>query len=96
MKNTKYLYTSNTHNTAMVSQRLDITLTPPLVEKIDSLVKEGIYNSRSEFLREATRKLYIEIMRELTARSVPADYDSVKSVREGKKKRAKNPALALS
>ena len=88
MKTKNYLYTLNTHNSKMTSQRLDITLTPPLVEKIDSLVKEGMYNSRSEFLREATRKLYIEVMRELAAKSVPADYDSVKSIREKKKQRA--------
>ena len=86
MKSAKYLYTLNTHNTEMVSQRLDITLTPPLIEKIDSLVKGGVYNSRSEFLREATRKLYIEIMRDMAAKSVPAEYDSVKSIREKKKR----------
>ena len=87
MKNEKYLYTLNTHTSNMVSQRLDITLTPPLVEKIDALVENGMYNSRSEFLREATRKLYIEVMRELAAKSVPADYDSVKSIRERKKRK---------
>ena len=85
MKTKNYLYTLDTHNTKMASQRLDITLTPFLIEQIDSLVKNGAYASRSEFLRDATRKLYIEIMRDMASNSVPKNYDSVKSIRQEKK-----------
>jgi Arc/MetJ-type ribon-helix-helix transcriptional regulator len=47
-----------------MSQRLDITFAPKIVEDMDQLIKDGLYTSRSEFLRDAARERIFEIRRE--------------------------------
>jgi len=71
------------------SQRLDITMPAQVVKEIDLLVKKSGYASRSEILRAAFRKLYVEHLRDEAAKLLPADYDSVKGVRELKNRRWK-------
>ena len=46
----------------MVMDTLQIRLSHGLIEKIDDAVKSGMYHSRSEFIREAVRKVLMEGM----------------------------------
>jgi Arc/MetJ-type ribon-helix-helix transcriptional regulator len=68
-------------------QRLDITFPNELIEQIDVLVEQGGYASRSEVLRNAFRKLYLDYLRGEAARTLPKNYDSVRAVRQLKKRR---------
>ncbi len=44
----------------MVMDTLQIRLNPALVERIDSLINEGIYSSRSDAIRDAVRRFVWE------------------------------------
>ncbi|MFH0840394.1 MAG: ribbon-helix-helix domain-containing protein, partial [bacterium] len=44
----------------MVMETLQIRLTKKLVEKLDDLVKEGLYPNKSEAVRDAVRRLILE------------------------------------
>ena len=44
----------------MVMQTVQIRLTKKLVEKLEGLVKEGLYPNKSEAVRDAVRKLVLE------------------------------------
>ena len=69
------------------AQRLDITFPPEMIKQIDYLINKGSYASRSEVLRNAFRKLYLEHLREQSAKILPKEYDSVTAVRKLKKER---------
>lgn len=58
-----------------------------LKEEVEALVKKGIYANKSEAVREALRKLFWEDI----IGSIPNDGDSVKQVREIRKKLSKEP-----
>jgi len=45
-------------------RHVTVLIPEPVLEKIDLLVEEGLYASRSEFVREATRKLLSELLSE--------------------------------
>lgn len=68
-------------------QRLDITIPPKIVNEIDVLVKNGGYASRSEVLRVAFRKLYLEYLRSEAALLLPKNYESVRGLRNLKNRR---------
>ena len=44
----------------MVMDTLQIRLNPALIERIDSLINEGIYSSRSDAIRDAVRRFVWE------------------------------------
>jgi Arc/MetJ-type ribon-helix-helix transcriptional regulator len=46
----------------MVMGTIQIRITPGLVQSIDSLVKGGLYSSRSDVIRDAVRRLAVERM----------------------------------
>jgi Arc/MetJ-type ribon-helix-helix transcriptional regulator len=56
-----------------------------LIEQVDLLVEEGFYASRSDALRDAVRKMDIKSM----IGTIPNTGDSVKEVREIRKKLSK-------
>jgi len=66
----------------MVMDTLQIRLSPKLVELADSLIKTGIYSSRSDLVRDAVRKLVLDQMIGI----LDNDIDSVKEIKEIRKK----------
>ncbi len=44
----------------MVMATLQVRLTHPLVERLDALVKQGLYGSRSDAVRDAVRRVFWE------------------------------------
>jgi Arc/MetJ-type ribon-helix-helix transcriptional regulator len=62
-----------------------VRLPKKLIEQVDFLVEEGFYANRSDALRCAVRKLTIESMIGI----IPNTGDSVKEVREIRKKLSK-------
>jgi Arc/MetJ-type ribon-helix-helix transcriptional regulator len=56
-----------------------------LVNEIDTLVKNGLYNNRSDVVRDAVRRLAIKRMIGI----IPNTRDSVKEIREIRKKLSK-------
>lgn len=68
----------------MVMDTIQIRLNHAMIEKIDSEVKSGLYSSRSDFVRDAVRK-QIHAM----VGTIPNTGDSVKEVREVRKKLSK-------
>lgn len=43
---------------------VQVRLTKKLIERIDVLVTKGIYSNRSEAIRDAARRLVMEVMEE--------------------------------
>lgn len=62
-----------------------VRLPKKLIEQVDLLVEEGFYASRSDALRDAVRKMDIKSM----IGTIPNTGDSVKEVREIRKKLSK-------
>ncbi len=52
-----FKYLSHYDSITMVMETLQIRLPRATVEQIDALVKKGIYSSRSDAIREVTRRL---------------------------------------
>ena len=69
----------------MVMDTLQIRLGHGLVELIDSLVKKGIYSSRSDFIRDAVRKQMALNNLDRMVGIIPNTGDSVQEVREIRK-----------
>lgn len=62
-----------------------VRLPKKLIEQVDSLVEAGLYANRSDALRDAVRRLAIKSV----IGSIPNTGDSVKEVREIRKKLSK-------
>lgn len=60
-------------------------MNPELLKRIDSMVKSGIYNNRSDVIRDAVRRFVWEKQ----IGSIPNKGDSVKQVREAREKLSK-------
>jgi len=73
----------------MVMDTLQIRLGHGLVELIDSLVKKGIYSSRSDFIRDAVRKQMALYNLDRMVGIIPNTGDSVEEVREIRRKLSK-------
>ncbi|MEK6855837.1 MAG: ribbon-helix-helix domain-containing protein [Nanoarchaeota archaeon] len=69
----------------MVMDTLQIRMNPELLKRIDSMVKSGIYNNRSDVIRDAVRRFVWEKQ----IGSIPNKGDSVKQVREAREKLSK-------
>lgn len=69
----------------MVMDTLQIRLSHGIVERVDGLVDTGMYANRSDVIRDAVRRL---ILNELVG-ILPDNGDSVKEVRELRKKLSK-------
>ena len=69
----------------MVMDTVQVRLSHGLVDKIDDLVGTGIYANRSDVIRDAVRKLVLDNMVGI----IPNTGDSVKELREIKKKLSK-------
>ena len=67
----------------MVMETLQIRLPRATVEQIDALVKKGIYASRSDAVREITRR---QLFWREQAGSIPYQGDSVELVRKVREK----------
>ena len=65
-------------------ETLQIRLSKGVVEKVDALVEQGLYSSRSDAVRDATRKLVFDV--HSLVGIIPNTGDSVKEVREIRKK----------
>ncbi|PLW79346.1 hypothetical protein C0585_08015 [Candidatus Woesearchaeota archaeon] len=70
----------------MVMDTLQIRLSHGLVERIDNLVETGLYSNRSDVIRDAVRTLVLKNQ----IGSTPNTGDSVKEVREIRKKLSKD------
>ena len=73
----------------MVMDTLQIRLGHGLVELIDSLVKKGIYSSRSDFIRDTVRKQMALYNLDRMVGIIPNTGDSVEEVREIRRKLSK-------
>lgn len=69
----------------MVMDTVQVRLSHGLVESMDSLVNTGIYSSRSDVIRDAVRRLVLNNLVGI----IPNTGDSVKEMREIKKKLSK-------
>ena len=69
----------------MVMDTVQIRLSHGLVERIDDFVGLGIYANRSDVIRDAVRRLVVEKLVGI----IPDTGDSVKEVREIRKKLSK-------
>ena len=69
----------------MVMDTVQVRLSQGLVERIDDLVDTGIYANRSDVIRDGVRKLVLDKMVGI----IPNTGDSVKELREIKKKLSK-------
>ncbi|MBU0535467.1 MAG: ribbon-helix-helix domain-containing protein [Nanoarchaeota archaeon] len=73
----------------MVMDTLQIRLGHGLVEFIDAQIKKGIYSSRSDYLRDIVRKQMALSNLNKMVGIIPNTGDSVKEVREIRKKLSK-------
>ena len=69
----------------MTMDTLQIRMNPELLKRIDLMVKTGIYSNRADVIRDAVRRFIWE--KEIG--SIPNKEDSVKQVREIRKKLSK-------
>ena len=69
----------------MVMDTVQVRLSHGLVESMDGLVDTGIYSSRSDVVRDAVRRLVLDKLVGI----IPNTGDSVKEMREIKKKLSK-------
>ncbi|MBT5342668.1 hypothetical protein HOL59_03725 [Candidatus Woesearchaeota archaeon] len=69
----------------MVMDTVQVRLSHGLVESMDGLVDTGIYSSRSDVVRDAVRRLVLNNLVGI----IPNTGDSVKEMREIKKKLSK-------
>ncbi len=66
-------------------QITQVRLPKGLVKQVDQLVDQGLYSNKSEVLRDAIRRLVLQKQ----VGSIPDNGDSVKEVREIRKKLSK-------
>ncbi len=66
-----------------------VRLPKEIMKQMDMLVNTGIYSNRSDVMRDAIRKLAMMTMVEEQIGSIPNTGDSVKEVREIRKKLSK-------
>ena len=69
----------------MVMDTVQVRLSHGLIESMDDLVDTGIYSSRSDVVRDAVRRLVLDKLVGI----IPNTGDSVKEMREIKKKWSK-------
>jgi len=69
----------------MVMDTVQVRLSHGLVESMDDLVNTGIYSSRSDVIRDAIRRLVLNNLVGI----IPNTGDSIKEMREIKKKLSK-------
>lgn len=69
----------------MVMDTIQIRLSKGLIKQIDNIVKKGMYSSRSELIRDSTRRLATSDMVGI----IPDTGDSVKEIRKLRKKLSK-------
>ncbi len=69
----------------MVMDTVQIRLSHGIIERIDDLVETGIYANRSDVIRDAVRRLVLDRLVGI----IPSAGDSVKEVREIRKKLSK-------
>jgi Arc/MetJ-type ribon-helix-helix transcriptional regulator len=69
----------------MVMDTVQVRLSHGLIESMDGLVDTGIYSSRSDVVRDAVRRLVLDKLVGI----IPNTGDSVKEMREIKKKLSK-------
>jgi Arc/MetJ-type ribon-helix-helix transcriptional regulator len=73
----------------MVMATIQIRLSDGLLRYVDSLVKSGMYSSRSDAIRDSVRKrMSLEALDRVTG-ILPDTGDSVKEIREIRKKLSK-------
>ena len=73
----------------MVMELTQVRLPKELVKGLSALVRVGLYTSKSDLVRDALRKFLIEKRLERQIGSIPNTGDSVKEVREIRKKLSK-------
>lgn len=61
----------------MAMELMQVRLPQGIIEQVDSMVKKGIYASKSDFIRDAIRRHILYSM----AGTIPNKGDSVKQVR---------------
>lgn len=69
----------------MTMQIAQVRLPKGLVKQVDQLVSQGLYTNKSDVLRDAIRRLILEKQ----IGSIPNTGDSVKEIREIRKKLSK-------
>lgn len=69
----------------MAMETMQIRMNQGLTKRLDALVKTGIYQNRSEAIRDAVRRLVLKEMVGIT----PNKEDSVKQIRNIRKKLSK-------
>ena len=72
-------------HTTMTMAVTQVRLPEGLIKEADKLVKKGLYTSKSDVIRDALRKLILEKQ----IGSIPNTGDSVKEIREIRKKLSK-------
>jgi Arc/MetJ-type ribon-helix-helix transcriptional regulator len=65
----------------MTMQTMQIRINQELTKRLDSLVKTGIYQNRSEAIRDAVRRLVLKEMVGI----MPDNQDSVKQIKSARK-----------
>ncbi len=84
-----FKYQNNYMNITMVMETMQIRMNHGLIKRMDELVKEGIYANRSDVIRDAVRRFVIEKDIRSMVGIIPNTGDSVKEVREIRKKLSK-------
>ncbi len=73
----------------MVMDTIQIRLSKGQITKLDDLVKTGMYSSRADVIRDSVRRLIIDRSTAAMVGIAPNTGDSVKEVRELRKKLSK-------
>ena len=73
----------------MVSKAVPITFQKEMIKEIDNYVNSGLYSSKAEFIREAVRRLIIELRKQLFFSKVK----ELKELSKGRGTKLKNPYL---
>lgn len=70
---------------------LQIRITQGLLQRVDSLIDNELYSSRSDVIRDALRRFLEDAFWKSQIGSIPNTGDSVKEIRELRKKLSKEP-----
>ena len=73
------------YSSTMVMDTIQVRMSKGLIKKADDLVSTGLYSNRSDVIRDALRKMKLESQ----IGSIPNTGDSVKEIREIRKKLSK-------
>lgn len=73
----------------MVSKAVPITFQNEMIKQIDDYVDSGLYSSKAEFVREAVRRLIIELRKQLFFNKV----EELKQLTKTKGIKLKDPYL---